>query len=81
MRFPHQVLSLRRSRDFFLRGILLLVLACAAGEEDETGPESLEAFDVQGEGFDGKIGAAGVDADADRGGKFAGDTCFLFAQR
>jgi len=37
----------------------------------------LEALDVGFERFDGEVGAAGINADADCGGEFAGDAGFL----
>ena len=37
----------------------------------------LQTGDVDGEGFDGEVGATGVNTDADGGGVFAGDAGFL----
>lgn len=54
--------------DLLLGRIEFLVLAVAAGEEDQAGAVGFEALDVHGEGFGGEIGAARVNGDADRGG-------------
>lgn len=63
---------------FVRRGVAGFGLARAAGEEDEAGAVGLEALDVGGEGSDGEVGAARVDADTDCWGEFAGDFGFLF---
>jgi len=63
--------------DIFFRRVELLVLAGLAWEENKAILVSLEAGDVESEGFLGGVLAAGVDWDADCGCEFAGDTCFL----
>ncbi len=78
MRLPHDlVLALLVSLKFFLGGVVLLVLAGFAGEENEALAVGFEACDIGTEGFDRKVGAARVDADADRCGEFSGDAGFL----
>lgn len=49
-----------------------------AREEDDAGAVVFQASDVQGEGFGGEVGPAGVDADANCGREFTGDAGFLF---
>ena len=53
------------------------MLSGFAGEEDETGVVSLQAFDVGYETFGGEVGTTGIDGDADGWGEFTGDTGFL----
>jgi hypothetical protein len=66
-----------RALELLLTAVELLVLARAAREEDQALAVGLEACDVVGEGFLGKVLAAVVDGDADCGGEFAGDAGFL----
>lgn len=54
-------------------GVTLLGLAVAAGEENETLPELLEALNVGLEALLGKVLAAGVDRDTDGARKLAGN--------
>lgn len=63
--------------DILFAAIDLLLLTRAAGEEDQTLAVGLQAGDVGGEGFNREVGTAGVNADADGGGEFAGDAGFL----
>lgn len=58
--------------------ITLLVLAEFAWEENETLLVLLEAVDVDSEGFDGEVLAAGIDGDTDGWCKLAWDSGFLF---
>lgn len=48
-----------------------------AGEENEAFAVGFQACDVDSEGFDGAVGAAGVDADADCCSEFSGDARLL----
>lgn len=64
-------------RDLLLGGVAGLSLASLSWEEDEAGAVSLEALDVQGEGFDGKVLAAGVNGDTDGSCKLAWDSGLL----
>lgn len=60
--------------DVLSRGVALLGLAVAAGEEDEALPVLLEALDVGLEALLGKVLAAGVDRDTDGASELAGNT-------
>lgn len=64
--------------EFLFSGVMRFVLAGTTGKEDDARAVSAEAGDVCGEGFSAEVGAAGVDADADGGGEFSGDACFLW---
>jgi len=70
----NDVLSGLGRLDILSRGVTLLGLSVAAGEENETLPELLEALDVGLEALLGKVLAAGVDRDTDGAGELAGDT-------
>jgi hypothetical protein len=70
----NDVLSGLGRLDILSRGVTLLGLSVAAGEEDEALPVLLEALDVGLEALLGKVLAAGVDRDTDGTGKLAGDT-------
>ena len=59
--------------DLLLGGVSGLGLASLSWEKDEAGAVSLEALDVQGEGFDGEVLAAGVNGDTDGACKLAWD--------
>ena len=63
--------------DVAFGAVEFLVLAGFEGEEDEAGFVGFQAGYVCREGFLGVVAAAGVDADADCGGEFAGDAGFL----
>lgn len=66
--------------DLLLRGVSGLGLASLSWEKDEAGAVSLEALNVQGEGLDGKVLAAGVDGDTDGACKLAWDGGLLKIQ-
>lgn len=66
--------------DLLLGGVSGLGLASLSWEKDEAGLVSLEALDVQGEGLDGKVLAAGVDGDTDGASKLAWDGGLLKIQ-
>lgn len=59
--------------DLLLGGVSGLGLASLSWEKDEASTVSLEALDVQGEGFDGEVLAAGVNGDTDGACKLAWD--------
>lgn len=65
------------SLDFLWGSIELLVLAAAAGEEDQAGLVGIETGDISGQGFRGGIDTAVVNGDTDGQGELAGDTGFL----
>ncbi len=78
MRLPHHlVFTLLVSHNIFLRGVVFLVLAGFAGEENEAFAVGFQARDVDSEAFDRAVGAARVDADADRCSEFSGDARLL----
>jgi hypothetical protein len=70
----NDVLSSLGRLDVLSRGVTLLGLSVAAGEENEALPVLLEALDVGLEAFLGQVLAAGVDRDTDGAGELAGDT-------
>jgi hypothetical protein len=57
--------------------VTLLGLASLSWEEDEAGAVSLETGNVQGEGLDGEVLAAGIDGDTDGWCKLAWDASLL----
>ena len=70
-------LALGISLDFLFAAINFLVLARTTGEEYQSFTVGFQAGDVVCKGLYGEIGTAGVDADADGWGKFAGYAGFL----
>ena len=54
------------------------MLSNTARKDDEACLVGFQAFNIEGEGFGGKIGTARVDRDAYGGCVFFGDTGFLF---
>lgn len=55
--------------------------AGAAREEDQAGAVGEEALDISSEGGGGEVSTAGVNANADCWGEFAGDFGFLIRYR
>jgi len=69
----HDLLGVLGGLDVLGRGVTLLGLAVAAGEEDEALPVLLEALDVGLEALLGEVLAARVDRDTDGAGELAGN--------
>lgn len=53
--------------------------AGTAREEDQTAAVSLEALNINGEGFGGEVCSSRVNADTDGRGQFSGYFSFLFS--
>ena len=70
----NDVLTALGGLDVLSRGVAVLGLSVAAGEENEALPVLLETLNIGLEALLGEVLAAGVDRDTDGAGELAGDT-------
>ena len=69
--------ALSISLDFLFAAVNFLVLARTTWKDDQSFTVGFQAGDVGGKGLYGEVGTAGVDADTNGWGKFAGYAGFL----